>query len=93
MDIATFTTVAPSLPADIAILVRGPHGIGKSQIFRQIARSLGFKAEDFIDRDLKTVRGVVNRIRKARPGKSFKVFSFTNFYDNNTFRLVHVHHA
>lgn len=52
MDIATFTTVAPSLPADIAILVRGPHGIGKSQIFRQIARSLGFKAEDFIDRRL-----------------------------------------
>ena len=47
----------------------------------------------FIDRDLKTVRGVVNRIRKARPGKSFKVFTFTNFYDNNTFRLVHVHHA
>lgn len=47
----------------------------------------------FIDRDLKTVRGVVNRIRKARPGKSFKVFSFTNFYDNKTYRLVHTHRA
>ena len=47
----------------------------------------------FIDRDLKTVRGVVNRIRTARPGKSFKVFSFTNVYDNNTFRLVHTHRA
>lgn len=47
----------------------------------------------FIDRDLKTVRGVVNRIKRARPGKSFKVFSFTNFYDDKTFRLVHTHIA
>ena len=47
----------------------------------------------FIDRDLKTVRGVVNRIKRARPGKSFKVFSFTNFYDDRTFRLVHIHRA
>lgn len=47
----------------------------------------------FIDRDLKTLRGVVARIQKARPGKSFKVFSFTNFYDDKTFRLVHTHRA
>lgn len=46
-----------------------------------------------IDRDLRTLRGVVNRLKKAWPGKSFKVFSFTNFYDNNTFRLVHTHRA
>lgn len=52
MDIATFTTTTVSLPADIAILVRGPHGIGKSQIFRQIAKTLGFGPEDFIDRRL-----------------------------------------
>jgi len=44
----------------------------------------------FIDRDLKTVRGVVNRIQRRYPDKSFKVFSFTNFYDDQTFRLVHV---
>ena len=42
-----------------------------------------------IDRDLKTVRGVVRRLQKAWPGKSFKVFAFTNFYDDKTFRLVH----
>ena len=47
----------------------------------------------FIDRDLKTVRGVVARIQKARPGKSFKVFTFSNFYDPKTFRLVHTHWA
>ena len=46
-----------------------------------------------IDRDLKTLRGVVNRLKKAWPGKSFKVFSFTNFYDDQTFRLVHVRRA
>jgi hypothetical protein len=46
-----------------------------------------------IDRDLKTVRGVVNRMKKLSPGKSFKVFSFTNFFDDKTFRLVHAHRA
>lgn len=52
MDIKTFLNTAPRLPADIAILVRGPHGIGKSQLFRQIAKNLGFSPEDFIDRRL-----------------------------------------
>ena len=47
----------------------------------------------FIDRDLKTVRGAVNRMKKVSSGKSFKVFSFTNFYDDKTFRLVHTHRA
>ena len=46
-----------------------------------------------IHRDLKTVRGVVNRMRRLWPGKSFKVFSFTNFYDNKTFRHVHTERA
>jgi hypothetical protein len=42
-----------------------------------------------IDRDLKTVRGVVSRLKRAWPGKSFKVFTFTNIYDPKSFRLVH----
>jgi hypothetical protein len=46
-----------------------------------------------IHRDLKTVRGVTNRMRRLWPGKSFKVFSFTNFYDDKTFRNVHVEKA
>jgi len=46
-----------------------------------------------IDRDLKTVRGVVRRLEKVWSGKSFKVFSFTNIYDDKTFRLVHTHRA
>lgn len=44
-----------------------------------------------IDRDLRTLRGVVNRLKKAWPGKSFKVFTFSNFYDPKTFRQVHTH--
>jgi hypothetical protein len=43
-----------------------------------------------IDRDLKTLRGVINRNRRAWPGRCFKVFSFTNFYDNSTFKLLHI---
>ena len=46
-----------------------------------------------IDRDLKTLRGVVNRLKKSWPGKSFKVFTFTNFYDDKGFRQVHTHLA
>jgi hypothetical protein len=46
-----------------------------------------------IIRDLKTLRGAVNRMRKAYPGRNFKVFTFTNFYDNDTFRLQTVYWA
>jgi len=46
-----------------------------------------------IIRDLRTVRGVARRLEKAWPGKSFKVFSFTNIYDSRTHRLVHIHRA
>lgn len=46
-----------------------------------------------LDRDLKTVRGVVRRLQRAWPGKSFKVISFTNLYDERTYRLVHTHRA
>jgi len=39
----------------------------------------------FIWRDIKTVRGAKNRLRNAG---GFKLFTFTNFYDDRTFRLV-----
>jgi hypothetical protein len=38
MSIATFTTVVPHLPVTTSILLRGPHGIGKSQVVRLAAR-------------------------------------------------------
>jgi hypothetical protein len=37
MDIKTFKTVAGNLPADIAILMRGPTGVGKSHLGKAIA--------------------------------------------------------
>ena len=50
MNIATFIEVVPTLPSDISIMVRGPHGVGKSQLFKQIADKLGL---ELIDRRLK----------------------------------------
>ena len=44
-----------------------------------------------IDCDLRTIRGVVNRLKKVWPGRSFKVFAFSNFYDDRTFRQVFTH--
>ena len=46
MDIKTFKNLAPKLPAEIAILMRGPTGVGKSQLAAQIAVELGLP---FID--------------------------------------------
>lgn len=41
MDIKTFQTVASSLPADIAVLLRGPTGIGKSMLASGVADRVG----------------------------------------------------
>ena len=46
MDIATFKIVAPNLPSHIAILMRGPTGVGKSHLARQVAEAHGLP---FID--------------------------------------------
>ena len=39
MSIKTFLSVAEVLPVDTSVLLRGPHGIGKSQVVRQVAKS------------------------------------------------------
>ncbi len=46
MDIKTFRTLAPKLPAEIAILMRGPTGVGKSHLAKQCADDIGLP---FID--------------------------------------------
>jgi hypothetical protein len=38
MSIATFTSVVPYLPVSVSVLLRGPHGIGKSQVVRLAAK-------------------------------------------------------
>lgn len=46
MDIKTFKNLAPKLPAEIAILMRGPTGVGKSHLAKQCAEVIGLP---FID--------------------------------------------
>ncbi len=52
MDIKTFNIVAPNLPADIAILMRGPTGVGKSHLGKAVA---AIKDLPFIDVRLSTM--------------------------------------
>ena len=40
MDIKPFNSIAPNLPAEIAILMRGPTGVGKSHVARGLAKKL-----------------------------------------------------
>ena len=46
MDISTFIKVAPNLPPEMAVLMRGPTGVGKSQIVKSIAKNLGMPVID-----------------------------------------------
>ena len=46
MDIKTFLAVAPTLPPDFAILLRGPTGIGKSMLTSTIAGTIGLPLID-----------------------------------------------
>ena len=46
MDIKTIKTIVPNLPPHIAVLMRGPTGVGKSHVARAFAEELGLP---FID--------------------------------------------
>jgi MoxR-like ATPase len=46
MDIKTFKKIATQLPAEMAVLMRGPTGVGKSFLAKQAAEDLGLP---FID--------------------------------------------
>ncbi len=56
LDIKTFVNVASRLPASQAVLIRGPHGIGKSQLVDQISSDVvtedGAQGLPLIDRRL-----------------------------------------
>ena len=56
MSVRTFLDTVPHLPTGISILLRGDHGIGKSQVVRQVAKLIAMhdKIEDYevIDRRL-----------------------------------------
>lgn len=42
---------------------------------------------------LKTLRGAINRGKAAFVGKTFTVYSYSNFYDSSTFFRMHTHYA
>ena len=46
MDIKTFNNVAPRLPAESAVLIQGPTGIGKSYLVKDIAAGLELPVVD-----------------------------------------------
>jgi hypothetical protein len=46
MSIKTFLNVAEVLPIDTSVLLRGPHGIGKSQVVRQVAKAFKLPVVD-----------------------------------------------
>lgn len=56
MTIKTFTAVVPRLPRTTSVLLRGAHGIGKSQVVRQVAAQIaeleGLKDFEVMDRRL-----------------------------------------
>ena len=56
MTIKTFTSVVPRLPRTTSVLLRGAHGIGKSQLVRQVATKIadveGIRDYEVIDRRL-----------------------------------------
>ena len=46
MQVRTFLKVAPLLPRETSVLLRGGHGIGKSQVVRQVAKGFGLEVID-----------------------------------------------
>jgi ribosomal protein S17E len=46
MSIKTFLNVSAKLPGETSVLLRGPHGIGKSQVVRQVAKGFGLTVTD-----------------------------------------------
>lgn len=56
MSIGRFLATAVHLPKDISVLLRGPHGVGKSKVIRQLSRMIakneGRKPYPFIDQRL-----------------------------------------
>ncbi|MCF0223245.1 MAG: MoxR family ATPase [Fibrobacter sp.] len=59
MNIKTFKAIVKLLPDTQAVLVKGYHGIGKSQVIRQIAEDLGMECVTFMCSQVADVGDVI----------------------------------
>jgi len=79
MDIKTAIKVIKALPPHISVLFRGPHGIGKSEVVKQIADALSLR---LLDRRMSqcsegdTVGLPKQTIVKGPDGKSYDITQF-----------------
>jgi hypothetical protein len=74
MDVATFIKIAPRLPPRMAILVRGPTGVGKSHITQAIGKQLNLPVIDV--RGSTMDESKVTGIPDFEAGKIFKKAMF-----------------
>ena len=58
MDIKTLTKIAGNLPAEIAVLMRGPTGIGKSHVAKAISEEAGLPFIDVCFSPRKSVHSI-----------------------------------
>ena len=77
MEIKQLLTVLPILPASISVLLRGPHGIGKSALPRHVGRVLGLPVVDrrlsqMSEGDLVGLPELVNGVTRFAPPDWYK---------------------
>lgn len=74
MDVNTFQKIAPRLPAEMSILVRGPTGVGKSHITSAIGKKLNLPVIDV--RGSTMDESKVTGIPDFEAGKEFEMAMF-----------------
>lgn len=72
MEIKNLLTVLPVLPATISVLLRGPHGVGKSALPRHVGKVLGLQVIDrrlsqMSEGDLVGLPELVNGVTRFAP--------------------------
>jgi len=77
MEIKTIITILPVLPASISVLLRGPHGVGKSAMPRFVGECLGLPVLDrrlsqMSEGDLVGLPELVNGVTRFAPPDWYK---------------------
>lgn len=52
------------------------------------AENIAGSSQQIIYYDLKTVRGVINRLKNWNKGMKREIYRFTNVYDESTYKLM-----